>query len=58
MLKKSIDKKITSSEFSASRKASDVLDTDLEPRDLMNKLTSELTKKILRSFSEKSKISN
>lgn len=58
MLRRLIDKKNVSSEFSSSRNVTDVLERDLEPRDLMDRLTNELTKKILNSFSDKTRISN
>jgi hypothetical protein len=51
-------KKPAIAESTDSRRARALSDRDLEPRDLMQKLTDELAQKVRQSFSDRERFSN
>jgi hypothetical protein len=58
MLRKQIEKKFSRSDANSPRYSDFALDSELEPRELMEKLTEELAQKVLKAFAGREKISN
>lgn len=58
MLRKQVNKKDAASDVTLSKYSDFARDCDLEPRDLMKRMTEEFAKQILQRFEEREKISN
>jgi hypothetical protein len=53
-----MNKKDAASDVALSKYSDFARDSDLEPRDLMKKMTEEFTKRVLQNFAEREKVSN